>query len=62
MNNINGMDTNLKINNPELHLFSTILSTINFVLMLKKLRRMNVPEGTCQMKTTLKCVEHSLVH
>jgi hypothetical protein len=49
----NGMDTNLKINNPEFHPFSTILSTINFVLMVKKLRHMNVPESICQTQNML---------
>jgi hypothetical protein len=58
----NGMDTNLKINNPEFHPFFTILFTINFVLVVKKLRHMNVPESICQMKNMLKCVWHSLLH
>ena len=40
MNAINGMDTYLKINSPDYHLFTTIFSTINFVLIVKKLRRM----------------------
>jgi hypothetical protein len=35
MHTKNGMDTNPKINNPEFHPFSTILSTNNFVLMSK---------------------------
>ena len=38
MNAINGMDTYLKINSPDYHLFTTIFSTINFVLIVKKLR------------------------
>ena len=40
MNAINGMDTYLKINSPDYHLFTTIFSTINFVLIVKKLRWM----------------------
>jgi len=32
MHTNNGMDTNLKINSPEFHPFSTILSTINLIL------------------------------
>lgn len=62
MHTKNGMDINLKINNPEFHPFSTILSTTNFVLMVKKLRHMNVPESICQMKKMLKCIQHSLLH
>jgi len=62
MHTKNGMDTNLKINNPEFHPLSTVLSTINFVLMVKKSRHMNVPESMCQMKNMLKCVQHSLLH
>jgi hypothetical protein len=58
----NGMDTNLKMINPEFHPFSTILYTINYVLMVKKLRHMNVPESICQVKNMLKCVQHSLLH
>lgn len=58
----NGMDTNVKINNPEFRLFSTILSTINYILMVKKLKHINVPENICQMKNMLKCVQHSLLH
>jgi hypothetical protein len=35
MNNKHDMDTNLKINNPKIHPFPTLLSTINIVLMVK---------------------------
>jgi hypothetical protein len=47
-----GMDTNLKMINPKFHPFSTILYTINYVLMVKKLRHMNVPESICQVCMT----------
>ena len=51
MHTKNSMDTNLKINNPEFHPFSTILSRINFVLMVKKLKHMTVPDSICQVCT-----------